>query len=105
MVGEELDKSENSFVVFDDILQSKQESNFDLFSTRGRHQNIDINYISQSCLHLPNNTNPKKSNIFIFFKQTLKDIILLFQDIAGLGMNLGEWKQRSRKAWLNDYDY
>ena len=39
------------------------------------------------------------------FKQTLRDIILLFQDIAGLDMNLEEWKQLFRKAWENDYDY
>ena len=37
-----LNEYENSNVVFDDMLLSKQESNFDLFSTRGRHKNIDI---------------------------------------------------------------
>ena len=39
---------ENSTVVFDDMLLSKQESNIDLFFTRGRHNNIDIYYICQS---------------------------------------------------------
>ena len=27
-----------------------------------------------------------------FFKQTLRDIILLFHDIAGIDMNVEEWK-------------
>ena len=45
------------------------------------------------------------SNIFILFEQTLRDIILLFHDIAGFDMNLEEWKQSRRKAWGNDYDY
>ena len=31
------------------------------------------------------------SNIEILFTQTLRDIILLFHDIAGLGMKLQEW--------------
>ena len=44
---------ENSIVVFDDMLLSKQEKIIDLFFTRGRQNNIDIYYISQSCFHLP----------------------------------------------------
>ena len=92
-------------VVFDDMLLSKQESNIDLFFTRGRHNNIDIYYISQSYFHLPKNTIRNNSNISILFKQTLRDIILLFHDIAGLDMNLEELKQLCRKAWENDYDY
>ena len=100
-----LNKYENSVVVFDDILLSKQESNIDLFFTRGGHNIIDIYYISQSYFHLPKNTIRINSNIIILFKQTLRDIILLFHDIAGLDMNLEEWKQLCRKAWGNDYDF
>ena len=100
-----LENYENTTVVFDDMLLSKQESNIDLFFTRGRHNNIDIYYISQSYFHLPKNTIRNNSNIIILFKQTLRDIILLFHDIAGLDMNLEEWKQLCRKAWENDYDY
>ena len=37
-----LNEYENSVVVFDDVLLSKQESNSDLFFARGRHNNIDI---------------------------------------------------------------
>ena len=96
---------ENSTVVFDDMLLLKQESNIDLFFTRGRHNNIDIYYISQSYFHLPKNTIRNNSKIFILSKQTLRDIILLFHDIAGLDMNLDERKQLCRKAWENDFDY
>ena len=84
---------ENSTVVFDDMLLSKQESNIDLFFTLGRHNNIDNYYISQIYFDLPKNTIRKNSNKIILFKQTLRDIILLFNDIAGLDMNSEEWKQ------------
>ena len=100
-----LNEYENSTVVFDDMLLSKQESNFDLFFTRGRHSNIDFYYISQSYFHLPKNTIRISFNIIILFTQTLRDILLLFHDIAGLDMNLEEWKQLCRRAWENDYDY
>ena len=36
------------------------------------------------------------------FNQTLRDIILLFHDLAGLDMHLEEWEQLCRKAWEND---
>ena len=48
-----LESYENSIVVIDDMLLSKQESNIDLFLTRGRQNDIDIYYINQSYFHLP----------------------------------------------------
>ena len=100
-----LENYENNIVVFEDILSSKQESDIDLFFTRGRHKSIDIYYISQSYFHLPKNAIRNNSNIFFLFKQTLRDIILLFHDIAGSDKTLEEWKQLCRKAWKNKYDY
>ena len=41
-----LNEHENSTVVFDDMLLSKQESNIGLLFTRGRHNNFDLYYIS-----------------------------------------------------------
>ena len=53
---------ENCIVVSDDMLLSKQESNIDLFFTRGRHSNTDIYYISQTFFRLPKNTIRNISN-------------------------------------------
>ena len=87
------------------MLFSKQENNIDLFFTRGRHNNNDIYYISQFYFHLPKKTIRNNSLKIIFLIQTFRDIILLFRDIAGLDMNLEEWKKFIRRAWENDYDY
>ena len=87
------------------MLLSKQASKFDLFFTRSRHQNIAIYYTSQSDFHLPNDTIRNDSNKIVLFKQTLKDILLLFLDIAGPDLNLQEWKQLCGKAWENENDY
>ena len=86
------------------MLLSKQVSKIDLFFTRGRHNAIDIYYISQSYFHLPKNIFHNIFYIIILFQQTLRDIILLFHDIAGLDMNLEQWKKFCRKAWENHYD-
>ena len=87
------------------MLLSRQESNNDLLFNRGRHLNFDIYYISQSHFHLPTNTIRNNSFIIILFKQTLGDIRTIFHYIAGLDMNLEEWKQLCRKALENEYDY
>ena len=100
-----LENYENSTVVFDDMLLSKQESDIDLFFTWTRHKNIDLYYKSPSYFHLPKNTIPNNSKINILFKQTLRDIIILFHNKPGLELNSEEWKQLCRKAWENDYDY
>ena len=94
-----------ALLFFSDLLLSKQESKKDVFFTKGRHNNFDIHYISQSYSQLAKNTNCKKSKIIFLFKQTLRDIILLFHDIAGLDMNIEERKQLCRKAWENEYEY
>ena len=102
---EPLENYEKSTVVFDDMLQSRQESNIDPFFTRSGHINNDVHYISEYYFHLSKNTTRNSSKIIILFKQTLRDIILLFHDIEGLDKNLEEWKQLCRKAWENEYDF
>ena len=92
-----LESYENSTVVSDDMLQSKQACKIDLFYTRGRHNNIDKNYKSHSHFLLPKNFIRKISNRNFSFKLTLIDI-LFFHDIAGLDVNLEEWKSLCREA-------
>ena len=87
------------------MLISKQESNFDLFFTRGRHSNLDKYSLSQSFFHLLKDQIRNFSIIFILFKQTLKYILFLFHDIAGLNLKLQEWNCLSCKAWEKDYEY
>ena len=61
-----LQNYENSNVVFDDMLLSKQENNIDLFFTRGRKNFIDNSNISQSCFHLPKNAVRNNSKTITF---------------------------------------
>ena len=87
------------------MLLSKQENNIALFFTPGRHDNFDIDYISQSLFHLSKITIRCNSNIIILTEQILRVIIKLSQDVAGLDMNLEEWKQLRRKTWDNHCEY
>ena len=69
-----LNEYENGTIVFDDILGSSNSRFIDQFFIRGRHNNLDIYYLSQSYFDLPNRTIRNNSKKIILFNQTLKDI-------------------------------
>ena len=48
-----LNEYENSTFVLDDMLFSTRESKINLFYTIGRHHNVDLYHVSQSCFDLP----------------------------------------------------
>ena len=64
---------QNCCVVFDDMLDSNQRL-IDPFFTRGRHNDLDVYYLSQSYFDLPKRTIRNNSNIIILFQQILNDV-------------------------------
>ena len=100
-----LNEYENGIIVFDDILGSSNSRFIDQFFIRGRHNNLDIYYLSQSYFDLPKITIRNNSNKIILFNQTLQDIEHIFRDVAGYDMNCDEFKELCRKSWGDDYNY
>ena len=94
---------QNCCVVFDDMLNSNQKL-IDPFFTRGRHNDLDVYYLSQSYFDLPKRTIRNNSNIIILFQQTLKDEHI-YGDIAGFDMSYDEFKSLCREAWREKYNY
>ena len=82
---------QNCCVVFDDMLDTSQKL-IDPFFTRGRHNDLDVYYLSQSYFDLPKRTIRNKSNIIILFQQTLKDVQHIYTDIAGFDKSYDEFK-------------
>ena len=95
---------QNCCVVFDDMLDSNQKL-IDPFFTRGRHNDLDVYYLSQSYFDLPKRTIRNNSNIIILFQQTLKDVEHIYRDIAGFDMSNDEFKSLCREAWRDEYNY
>ena len=95
---------QNCCVVFDDMLVSNQKL-IDPFFTRGRHNDLDVYYLSQSYFDLPKRTIRNNSNIIILFQQTLKDVEHIYRDIAGFDMSNDEFKSLCREAWRDNYNY
>ena len=95
---------QNCCVVFDDMLDSNQKL-IDPFFTRGRHNDLDVYYLSQSYFDLPKRTIRNNSNIIILFQQTLKDVEHIYRDIAGFDMSNDEFKSLCREAWRDNHNY
>ena len=93
-----LNEYENGIMVFDDILGSSNSRFIDQFFIRGRHNNLDIYYLSQSYFDLPKRTIRNNSNKIILFNQTLKDFEHIYRDVSGFDMNYDEFKELCRKS-------
>ena len=100
-----LNEYENGIIVFDNILGSTNSKFIDQFFIRGRHNNLDIYYLSQSYFDLPKRTKRNNSNKIILFNQTLKDLEHIYRDVAGYDMNYDEFKDLCRKSWGEDCNY
>ena len=100
-----LNEYENGIIVFDDILGSSNSRLIDQFFIRGRHNNLDIYYLSQSYFDLPKRAIRNNSNKTLLFNQTLKDIEHIYRFVAGYDMNYDEFKELCKKSWDEDYNY
>ena len=100
-----INKYKGSIVIFDDMLGAKNSSQIDEFFTRGRHEDIDVYYISQSYFGLPRQSIRNNSDILILFKQTLRDVQSKYYDIGAYDMKYDEFKEMCHKAWDEKYNY
>ena len=87
------------------MLGSKNSSQIDGFFTRGRHEDLDVYYISQSNFALPRQSIRNNSDRLILFKQTLRDVQSMYYDIGAYDMKYDEFKERCCKAWSEKFNY
>ena len=93
----ENDTRKKNLLVLDDVMLSPQNK-VEAYFTRGRHNNVDVIYITQSYFRLPRQTIRENGNMFIFFKQVQKNLTHIFNDhCAGDGIPFQEFCN-----WCND---
>ena len=100
-----INKYKGSVVIFDDMLGAKNISQIDESFTRGRHEDLDDYYISQSYFALPRQSNRNNSDRLLLFKQTLRDVQSMYHDIGALDMIYDEFKEMCRVAWGEKFNY
>ena len=97
-------KYKGSIVIFD-MLGARNSSQIDEFFTRGRHEDLDVYYISQSYFALPRQSIRNNSDRLILFKQTLRDVQSMYYDIGAYDMKYDEFKEMCHKAWSEKFNY
>ena len=100
-----INKYKGSVVIFDDMLGAKNSSQIDEFFTRGRNEDLDVYYISQSYFALPRQSIRNNSDRLILFKQTLRDVQSMYYDIGAYDMKYDEVKEICHKAWDEKFNY
>ena len=100
-----INKYKGSVVIFDDMLGAKNSSQIDEFFTRGRHEDLNVYYISQSYFALPRQSIRNNSDRLILFKQTLRDVQSMYHDIGAFDMIYDEFKEMCRVAWSEKFNY
>ena len=100
-----INKYKGSVVIFDDMLGARNSCQIDEFFTRGRHEDLDVYYISQSYFALPRQSIRNNSDRLILFKQTLRDVQSMYYDIGAYDMKYDEFKEMCHKAWDEKYNY
>ena len=73
------DPAYKNLLILDDIMLDSQ-SKAEAYYTRGRHNNFDVFYISQSYFRLPRQTIRENANFFIFFLQDKKNLSHIYND-------------------------
>ena len=87
------------------MLGARNCSQIDEFFTKGTHEDLDVNYISQSYFALPRQSIRNNSDRLMLFKQTLRDVQIMYYDIGACEMKYDEFKERCHKAWHERFNY
>ena len=98
-----LNEYENVITVIVGTLGSSNSRYIDQFFIRGKHNNLDIYYLSQSYFDLPKTTIRNISNKIIPFNQTIKDIENINRDNGAYDRSYDEIRKLCRKSWQEDY--
>ena len=99
-----ISKDEGSVVIFDNMLGAKNKSQIDEFFTRGRHEDLNVYYISQSYFALPRQSIRNNSDRLILFKQTFRDVQSMYDGIGVFDMIYDEFKEMCRVAWSEKFN-
>ena len=100
-----INRYKGSVVVFDDMLAARNSFQIDDFFTRGRHEDLDVYYNTQSYFALLRQSIRNNSDRLILFKQTLRDVQSIYYDIGAYDMKYDEFKEMCHKAWSERFNY
>ena len=87
------------------MLGARNRSQKDEFYTRGRHEDLNVFYVSQSFFGSPRQSIRNNSDKLILFKHLTGDFETMFNDIGAYDMRYDEFKEMCYKTWSERFNY
>ena len=87
------------------MLGARNSSQLDEFCTRGRHEDLDVSYISQKYFALPRQSIRNNSARPRMFKETLREVQSMYYVIGAYDMQHDEFKKMCHKGWSERFNY
>jgi len=101
---EQLPKSKKNLIIFDDCINEKNQNIMEKYFTRGRHQNVNVIYLSQSWFDLNKRSIRANSNYIILFKLNKRDKSLIYSDLLSNTIDKEEFDELTQ-TWNSKYKY
>ena len=100
-----LSSEKKDLLILDDLMLGPQ-NNIENYFCRGRHQNVDCLYITQSYFRLPRNTIRENSNIFFIFPQDSKNLSHIYRDLCATdGIDYQTFQKFCTGVWRKKYNF
>ena len=100
----DLSIDEKNLLILDDCFLGPQNK-AEAYYTRGRQNNCDVFYISQSYFRLPRHTIRENMNFLVLFSQDVKNLSHIYADHCDGDMTLDEFKSFCQKVWSVDHHF
>ena len=103
---DDLPRDKKNLIIFDDVVNLKNQNIMKSYFCRGRHNNCNIIYISQNYYGLDKDSIRNNCNAFIFFKLPKRDRDLIYNDLfSNVITDKGYFDQMVSKHWNTKYNY
>lgn len=94
----------NSLMIFDDICLESQKIVQEYFSA-GRHNNIDVFYISQSYAQIPKQLIRDNCNFLIIFPQDMRNLKHIYDNHVNSDMSFEKFQTLCSKCWDEKFGF
>ena len=102
----DLNMKKKNLIIFDDCVNMKNQSGMESYYIRGRHNNCNCIYLSQSWFELPKKSIRNNSNFVILFELGKRDSSLIYTDIFSNVLEKDEWNMLTSNHWNSQpYSY
>ena len=100
---DKLNKTKKNLIIFDDCVSKKNQEIMESYFTRGRHNNCNVIYLSQSWYELPGRMIRGNANFVILFKLNKRNKDAIYADLFSTDELIS--KQDLDHIWNEKYAY